>query len=83
MRVLYCHKVKDPRRQKCLAAIDFELNEHIRIYGLRLLRKPDGALCIHAPQASGSRRVATFSPAMSARLTELAVAAYYGVANDQ
>ncbi|MGO4619942.1 hypothetical protein AB4Z34_07415 [Ensifer sp. 2YAB10] len=76
MRVLYCHKVKDTRRQDCLASVDFEINPHIRLYGLRLLKKPDGAFYIYAPQANGSRRLATFSPELSARLTALAVESY-------
>ena len=75
MRVLYCHKVRDPRQAECLASVDFELNEHIRLYGLRLLRKADGAYFLYAPQA-GQRRTATFSAAMAKRLTDLAVAAY-------
>lgn len=75
VRVLYCHKVRDTRQAECLASVDFELNEHIRLYGLRLLRKPDGKFFLYAPQ-SGQRRTATFSEVMAKRLTDLAVAAY-------
>lgn len=81
MRVMYCHVVKDPRRKECVASVDVELNEHLKIYGLRLLRKPDGNHFIYAPQAAGSRRVATFSEALSKRLTALAVEAYEAAAN--
>ncbi|MDX1240580.1 hypothetical protein GOL95_11070 [Sinorhizobium medicae] len=75
MRVLYCHKLKDAKERDCVASIDIELNEHIRLYALRLVRQPDGKLFLYAPQA-GQRRTATFSKPMAARLTELAVAAY-------
>jgi hypothetical protein len=58
MRVLQCHKVKDAKLRDCVASIDFELNEHIRIYALRLIRQPDGSFYIYAPTA-GTRRTAT------------------------
>jgi len=74
MRVLYLHPVADAGAQ-CLAFVDIELNEHVRLYGLRLLRKPDGAHYLFAPQA-GHRRTATFSKPMAERLTSLAVEAY-------
>ncbi|OCJ03754.1 hypothetical protein A6U87_17625 [Rhizobium sp. AC44/96] len=80
MKVLYCHKVRNPRSTECIASVDFELNEHVRIYGLRLMKKSDGRHFIFAPQAAGSRRVATFSEALSARLTELAVEAFKAAA---
>jgi len=76
MKVLYCHKVRNPRGGECIASVDFELNEHIRIYGLRLMKKADGKHLIYAPQASGSRRVATFSQQMTERMTALALEAY-------
>ncbi|MGO8282197.1 hypothetical protein ACC795_12350 [Rhizobium ruizarguesonis] len=82
MRVLYCHKVRDANEHECLASVDFELNEHIRLYGLRLLRKPDGNMFLYAPQA-GHRRTATFSAPMAKRLTALAVEAYEAASNDQ
>lgn len=49
MKVLYCRKVKDPRSSECIAAVDFELNEHIKIYGLRLMKKADGKHFVYAP----------------------------------
>lgn len=81
MRILHCHRVRDPKETECLAAVDVELNEHIRLYGLRLLRKADGNLFIYAPQA-GYRRTATFSAPMAKRLTAMAVEAYEA-ANDE
>ncbi len=75
MRVLYCHKLKDAKQRDCVASVDVELNEHIRLYALRLVRQPDGSFFLYAPQC-GQRHAATFSKPMAARLTELAVAAY-------
>lgn len=77
MRVLYAHRLDEPQRDgnTCLASVDIELNEHVRLYALRLLRMSDGSHFLFAPQA-GKRRTATFSVAMSKHLTSLAVAAY-------
>lgn len=82
MRVLYTHRLDEPAGDghQCLATIDIELNDHLRLYGLRLLRMRDGKHLIFAPQ-SGRRRVATFSTPMAERLTKLAVAAYAEVAS--
>lgn len=81
MRVLYCHPTGETGRKDCVAFVDVELNEHVRLYGLRLIRQPDGAFYIFAPQA-GPRRTATFSKPLADRLTSLAVEAFE-VANDR
>jgi len=47
----------------------------MRMYGLRLVRQPDGNHMIYAPQC-GQRRAATFSAPMAKQLTELALEAY-------
>ena len=57
-----------------MAFVDIELNKHIRLYALRLVRQPDGGFRLYAPQA-GQRRTATFSTPMAERLTALAVEA--------
>ncbi len=76
MRILYCHRLDEARDgQRCIATVDVELNDHIRLYGFRLLRQPDGKHFLYAPQA-GQRRTATFSKPMSERLTALALEAY-------
>jgi hypothetical protein len=73
MRILYMHPVFDNRgRNQCLATIDLELNEHIRLYGLRLLKMEDGRHLVFSPQ-SGKRKTATFSPELSQEITELAL----------
>jgi hypothetical protein len=80
MRILYCHPVSDDRGgHTCLATIDIELSPDVRLYGLRLLRMADGKHLVFAPQ-SGQRRTATFSSALAAELTAMAVAAYEQVA---
>ena len=76
MRLLYLHPVNDNRAgHTCIATIDVELNQDVRLYGLRLMRMADGKHLVFAPQA-GQRRVATFSPAMDRELTALAVEAW-------
>lgn len=76
MRILYCHPVNDSRgAHTCLCTVDVELNPEVRLYGLRLLRMRDGKHLVFAPQ-SGTRRCATFSPAMAERLTALALEAW-------
>lgn len=73
MRIVYMNPVSDDRgRNVCVATIDIELNEDVRLYGLRLLRMEDGEFRVYAPQA-GKRRTATFSHEMVRRITELAV----------
>jgi hypothetical protein len=77
MRVLYCHRTSesDEGGHTCVAAVDFEMNSHLRLYGVRLVRMRDGRHRLYAPQ-SGTRRTATFSNELVARMTDLAVKAY-------
>ena len=76
MRILFCRQPESRRDDdRCIATVDVELDEHVRLYGLRLLRMPDGKHFIYAPQ-SGQRRTATFSRPMSERLTALALEAF-------
>ncbi|MGV8832536.1 MAG: hypothetical protein ACOH2N_11210 [Devosia sp.] len=75
MRILYLHPVSDDRGgNTCVATVDVELNDHVRLYGLRLMRMRDGKHLVYAPQA-GQRRAATFSPALAEKLTIMAVEA--------
>lgn len=75
MRVMYCHPTKESSHRDCVAFVDVEVNEHLRLYSLRLVRQSDGTYFLYAPQA-GQRRTATFSQPMAQRLTALAVASY-------
>ena len=82
MRVLYCHPLTKSKARDAIAVVDVELNEHVRLYALRLVRHPDGNHSLYAPQA-GTRRTATFSQPMAARLTSLAVEAYQAAPYEQ
>jgi len=72
MKVIYAHPIREPGKKNCIAFVDVELDEHVRLCGIRVFRKADGSHYIAAPQA-GMRRTATFSKEMSQRLTALAV----------
>lgn len=74
MKILYCHPTRETGKRDCVAFVDVELNEHIRLYGLRLVRQPDGNHMLYAPQA-GQRRSATFSTTLAKRMTDLAMEA--------
>ncbi|MCZ4287864.1 hypothetical protein [Hoeflea alexandrii] len=74
MRVLYCHPVEGRGDRKAVAFLDVELTPDVRLYGLRLVRQPDGRHMVYAPQA-GQRRVATFSKPLAQSITDAAVAA--------
>lgn len=77
MHIFYVRPNAEPERggTHCLATVDIEFSPDLRLYGLRLLRMPDGAHRLYAPQ-SGTRRTATFSTPMAERLTAMALAAY-------
>jgi len=81
MRIMYCHPTKESGRRDCVAFVDVEVNEHLRLYSLRLVRQSDGNYFLYAPQA-GQRRTATFSKPLAERLTALAVEAY-GAENER
>lgn len=74
MRVLYCHPTREAGERACVAFVDFEINENLRLYGIRLIRQPDGRHTLSAPQC-GKRQSATFGRHLAERLTSLAVAA--------
>ncbi|MCD7109727.1 hypothetical protein LRX75_11830 [Rhizobium sp. DKSPLA3] len=57
---------------RALATFDLEFSNDVRLFGLRLMEAPDGRLLVYAPSANGGRRLATFSPALSDKIAELA-----------
>lgn len=71
-------------RYRTLAHFDAELDNRIRIYGMRLLEADDGRRLTYAP-SSGGRRFATFDPALAAEITAAALEVYKGhvTANDR
>ena len=72
MRVLYAHPTGETGTRACVAFVDIELSEDIRLYGLRLVRQPDGRHLLYAPTC-GRRLAATFSKPMAQRLTAMAL----------
>lgn len=79
MKILYLHKLAAAKPRDAVAFVDVELNDHVRLYGLRLMRHADGRHMLYAPQA-GARRTATFSAPLAERLTALALEAYEAAA---
>ncbi|MBB4580389.1 hypothetical protein GGE45_002719 [Rhizobium aethiopicum] len=82
MKVLYCHPLDQQKERDAIAFVDIELNNDVRMYGLRLLRQPDGKHFLYSPQA-GHRRTATFSRPLAEELTRLAVEAYQAARDER
>ena len=59
---------------RALATFDLELSSDVRIFGCKLMEAPDGRRLVYAPSANGGRRLATFSPALSDQIADLAAA---------
>ncbi|GEM_PF-1675237 len=80
MRILALRPgVDDPRRRFRLRAIfDVQLDDDVRLFGLHLMQAPDGRHLTFAPSKHG-QKVATFSPDMAQRLTELATKELEGI----
>lgn len=74
MKILYCHRIREPGKKSCIAFVDVELNDDVRLCGIRVFKKNDGTHYVAAPQA-GPRRIVTFSAGLQAALTALAVEA--------
>ncbi|MBB2832406.1 UNVERIFIED_ORG: hypothetical protein GGD51_002535 [Rhizobium esperanzae] len=82
MKILYAHPTGETSQRDCVAFVDVELNDDVRLYGLRLVRQADGRHLLYAPQA-GHRRTATFSKPLAEQLTALALDAFEAVRDDQ
>lgn len=74
MRILYAHPTGETGPRDCIAFVDVQLTDDLRLYNLRLIRHPDGRFTINAPHC-GKRQSATFSRSLAERLTALAVEA--------
>ncbi len=57
---------------RAIATFDIELSDDVRMFGLKLMETPGGRFLIYAPSANGGRRLATFSPALSDKIADLA-----------
>lgn len=58
-----------------VARFDLQLSEDVRLYGLRLMRAPDGRHLTYAP-SSGGRRFATFAPSLVDSITAAAISSF-------
>ena len=72
MHVLYAHRTEERGKRPCIGFVDVEINSDLRLYGIRVVRQPDGRHMIYAPQ-SGQRHAASFSRPFAEELTALAV----------
>lgn len=79
MEILDLKPIDEPTGgHRALATFDLQLNDDVRMYGLRLLRMRDGRRLTFAPQ-SGHRRVATFATSLASEITKLAIDQYEAV----
>jgi hypothetical protein len=67
-------------KTRTLALFDIAINEHCRLYNLRLIEAPDGRRLCYAPNAHGTR-TATFTPELASAITAAASAALNGSSN--
>ncbi|KQV33125.1 hypothetical protein ASE37_18865 [Rhizobium sp. Root268] len=58
---------------KVVATFDLQLNDDVRLFGLRLMEAPGGKRLIYAANANGGRRTATFSPSLATAITASAL----------
>ncbi len=75
MRVLYCHRLPVAKPRDAVAFVDFQMTDDLRLYGLRLIRHPDGRFMIYSPQC-GQRQAASFGKPLAEQMTALAIEAY-------
>lgn len=59
-----------------VAQFDLQLADDVAIYGMRLLRAPDGRHVSYAPTALGGRRSVTFSRPLAEAITATALKMY-------
>lgn len=67
-----------PGAGSTVARFDLELSDQLRMFGLRLVRKPDGLRAIYAPN-SGGARVVTFGATLVQEIANAAEAAIKGL----
>jgi hypothetical protein len=78
MQVLDLKPAVDPggREMAHVATFDLALSDDVKIYGMRLLRTPQGNYVSYAPTALGGRRSATFARPLAEAITTAAIARY-------
>lgn len=65
----------EPPGGRTLARFDVQLNDDVRLYGLRLVKMSNGRRLSYAAEARG-QRTATFAPELADTITKAASAAY-------
>lgn len=58
---------------RLLALFDLELDDRLRLFGLRLMEAMGGKRIVYAPNANGGRRMATFSSSLAEQITAAAI----------
>lgn len=56
-----------------LGYFDVQISDGLRLCGMRLVQQPDGQYRVSAPKV-GTRRAATFTPAIASKITRAAIA---------
>lgn len=59
-----------------LCTFTLELSPHVKLYGLRLFKAPDGKLILHAAQTESGSNAYSMSPSLRKEIAELAVEAW-------
>ncbi|KQS80427.1 hypothetical protein ASG25_02110 [Rhizobium sp. Leaf384] len=74
MKVIHIQRVpaQPGKAIRALACFDLEFSADVRMFGLKLMAAPDGRRIVYAPSANGGRRLATFSPELSATIADIA-----------
>lgn len=75
MRVLSLTPAADPGggTMKVVANFDLQLTPDIAVYGMRLLKAPNGQHVSYAPNAHGGRRSVTFARPLAEAITAAAL----------
>ncbi|MGZ2429603.1 hypothetical protein [Rhizobium redzepovicii] len=75
MRILALKPAADPGggTMKVVASFDLQLTPDIAIYGMRLLKAPNGQHVSYAPTALGGRRSVTFARPLAEAITAAAL----------
>lgn len=75
MRVLSLTPAADPGggSMKVVASFDLQLTPDIAVYGMRLLKAPNGQHVSYAPTALGGRRSVTFARPLAEAITAAAL----------
>jgi hypothetical protein len=66
---------------KTIARFDVAINDHVKLFELKLIQRPDGSNYAFGPNTGGARLM-SFSPVISEQIARAATAALKGVSAD-